>query len=264
MISKEMHGPWALVAGGSEGLGESFADRFAAVGIHLVLLARNVEKMEALAARIRGQYPVEVRICAADLTAPDMLDTVIKATDGLEIGSLLYIAGAGGKPYPLIDQPWEEALSTIQLNVVGQTALARHFGKAMADRQRGAIMLVGSLGCVAGSKRLAVYTAAKAYTQILAEGLWAELTPLGVDVAALLIGRTRTPALERSEVGNDGEMAVAETDDVADFAIENLQNGPVIVPPELQQAFDGLRSMPRRKAVEIMTRSLEPQTTNEK
>tara|TARA_R110001599_G_scaffold26856_2_gene94605 strand:- start:44987 stop:45781 length:795 start_codon:yes stop_codon:yes gene_type:complete len=264
MISKELHGPWALIAGGSEGLGESFADRLAAAGINLVLLARNVEKMEALAARIRGQCPAEVRVCAADLTAPDMLDTVIEATDGLAIGSLLYIAGAGGKPYPLIDQPWDEALSTIQLNVVGQTALARHFGKAMADRQRGAIMLVGSLGCVAGSKRLAVYTAAKAYTQILAEGLWAELTPLGVDVAAVLIGRTRTPALERSEIGNNGEMAVAETDDVADFAIENLQNGPVIVPPELQQAFDGLRSMPRRKAVEIMTRSLEPQTTNER
>lgn len=264
MISKELHGPWALVAGGSEGLGESFADRLAAAGINLVLLARNAVKMKALAARIRAQYSVEVRICTADLTAPDMLDTVKEATDGLEIGTLLYIAGAGGKPYALIDQPWHEALSTIQLNVVGQTALARHFGKAMAERRRGAIMLVGSLGCVAGSKRLAVYAAAKAYTQILAEGLWAELTPLSVDVAALLIGRTRTPVLERSEFGDSGDMAEAEPDDVADFAIENLQNGPVIVPPELQQAFDGLRSMPRRKAVEIMTRSLEPQTSSEK
>ena len=261
MIDRERHGPWSVIAGGSEGLAVEFADRLAGAGINLVLLARSVAKMESLAADIRTRHGVEVRCEPVDLTGPDMLAQVTRVTHGLEVGSLFYVAGAGGDPYPLIEQPLEDALHTIQLNVVGQTLLARHFGAAMAARGRGGIVLVGSLGCVAGSKRLAVYTASKAYTWIFAEGLWAELEPLGVDVIGLLIGRTRTPALARSSFGQRSDMAEAEPAAVVDFALENLQEGPIVVPPELQQAFDGLRAMPRRKAVKVMTRSLESQTS---
>lgn len=260
MIDREKHGPWAVIAGGSEGLAVEFADRLAAAGIDLVLLARSRAKMEALADDIRARHRVDVRPCVIDLASSGMLEKVAAFTRELEVGSLFYVAGAGGDPCPLVEQPVEELRQTIDLNVVGQTLLSRHFGKGMADRGRGAILLVGSLGCVAGSKRLAVYTASKAYTQILAEGLWAELAPLGVDVAGLLIGRTATPALERSRYGKDSDMPAADPVDVVDFAIERLQDGPVIVPPELQQGFDALRSMPRRKAVQIMTRSLDSQT----
>ncbi len=260
MIAKDQHGPWAVIAGGSEGLAVVLADRLGAAGINIVLLARSMGKMEALAADIAARHGVEVRPCAVDLTSPGMLGDVAAATDGLEVGSLFYVAGAGGDPAALIDQPIAEALHTINLNVVGQTLLARHFGGPMAARGRGGIVLVGSLGCVAGSKRLAVYAASKAYTWILAEGLWAELSPLGVDVIGLLIGRTRTPALERSTFGQDTDMAVADPAHVVDYALENLQEGPIVVPPELQQSFEALRGMPRRKAVSIMTRSLESQT----
>ena len=195
-----------------------------------------------------------------DLTAPDMLDRVSEVTDGLDVGSLFYVAGAGGEACELVEQPIADVRRTIDLNVIGQTLLARPFGQAMVQRGSGAILLVGSLGCVAGSKRLAVYAASKAYTQILAEGLWAEMQPHGVDVAALLIGRTRTPALERYEAGKESGMPTAEPADVVDFALANLQQGPVILPEELHQGFDALRSMPRAKAVKIMTKSLESQT----
>lgn len=260
MIDKDKHGPWAVIAGGSEGLAVEFADRLAAAGINIVLLARSLEKMDVLAGDLRDRHAVEVRCAAIELTAPDMLDHVSAATQGLDVGSLFYVAGAGGKAASLVDQPLEDVRQTIDLNVVGQTLLARHFGKAMVERGSGAILLVGSLGCVAGSKKLAVYAAAKAYTQILAEGLWAEMQPMGVDVAALLIGRTRTPALQRSDIGQGSDMPTAEPGDVVDFALENLQQGPVILPGDLQQSFDALRSMPRAKAVKIMTKSLESQT----
>ncbi len=261
MIDRKCHGPWAIIIGASEGLGPVFADRLAAEGINLVLMARSEGKLISLGAELQAEYGVKTLVCPIDLLAPDVMDKVAMATSGLEIGSLFYVAGAADIPNVLIDQPVENILATIALNVTGHTLFARHFGKAMAERGRGAILLVGSLGCVAGSKRLAVYTASKAYSQILAEGLWAELEPLGVDVAALLIGRTRTPALERSEFGKQSDMAVAEPADVVDFALHNLQQGPVIVPPELQTSFEALRSMPRRKAVQIMTRSLDSQTS---
>jgi hypothetical protein len=139
--------------------------------------------------------------------------------------------------------------------------LARHFGASMARRGRGAIILVGSGGASAGCYQLAVYSAVKAYTITFAEGLWAELSPYGVDVSALVIGRTRTPALERSEYGQGNDVPpAAEPDAIARFALGNITAGPVLVAPEVEPGFMALRAMPRRQAVETMTRALAPQT----
>jgi len=260
MIGAQRHGPWALVAGGSDGVGAAFAERLAEAGINLVLVGRNAERLEAAAATLRAAYPVEVRSLPLDLAAPDMLEQIVAATQGLEIGTLIYNAGAAGGPVALVEQPTEAALANIRLNVVGQTLLSQHFARGMVARGRGAIVLVGSLGAIAGCKNLAVYAGVKSFTQTFAEGLWAELTPHGIDVAALVIGRTRTPALERTELQANTGVPAAEPEDVVDFAIASLDQGPVLVPPEHMPGFTAMRGMPRRQAVEVMTRSLEPQT----
>jgi uncharacterized protein len=257
---RDQYGPWAVIAGGSEGVGAAFAMQLAAASINLVLIGRNTATLEATAAAVRAAHAVEVRTAAIDLTRADMVAVVRAVTDGLDIGMLVYNAGAAAGPVPLIDQPPEDAIKLIALNTVGQTLLSQHYGRAMAARGSGAIILVGSLGAIAGCKNLAVYGAVKAYTQTFAEALWAEMQPHGVDVAALMIGRTRTPALERTVLHDNTGVATAEPDDVVAFALANLDAGPVLVPPEHQASFDAMRAMPRRKAVNIMTRSLEPQT----
>jgi uncharacterized protein len=259
---KERYGPWAVIAGGSEGVGAAFAEQLAAKGINLVLIARTAATLETTATALRARHRVKVRTAAIDLARPDMMDAVRTAADGLDVGMLVYNAGAARGPVPLIEQPVDDALQLINLNAVGQTILAKHFARTMAARGSGAIVLVGSLGAIAGCKNLAVYGAVKAYTQTFAEALWAELQPAGVDVAALMIGRTRTPALERTELHENTGVATAEPADVAAFALANLDQGPVLVPPEHQPSFDAMRAMPRRKAVTIMTRSLEPQTSH--
>jgi uncharacterized protein len=256
------YGPWAVIAGGSEGVGASFAHQIAAEGINIVLLARNAATLAETATAVNSQHGVEVRTLRVDLTADDMLDRIEAATADVEIGTLIYNAGSAAGPVALIDQPLPQALSNIRLNVFGQTILAQHFARGMAARGRGAIVLVGSLGAIAGCKNLAVYGAVKSYTQTFAEGLWAEMQPHGVNVAALMIGRTRTPALERTELHENTGVPTAEPDDVVAYCLANLGEGPVLVPPEHQQSFDAMRAMPRRKAVQIMTRSLEPQTKN--
>ncbi|MFN4135088.1 MAG: SDR family NAD(P)-dependent oxidoreductase [Novosphingobium meiothermophilum] len=260
MTLAERYGPWALIAGGSEGVGAAFAGRLAAQGINLVLVARNPQTLAATAHTLRAAHGVEVRVLALDLTDEDMQARIAAATEGLEIGLLIYNAGAAGGPVALVDQPTARALATIRLNVIGQTLLAQHFARAMIARGRGAIVLVGSLGAIAGCRNLAVYSGVKSYTQTFAEALWAELQPHGVEVAALMIGRTRTPALERIDLDANPDMPAAEPEDVADFALANLANGPVLVPPEHEAGFAALRAMPRRKAVEIMTALLDPQT----
>ena len=257
----QKYGPWAVIAGGSQGVGVAFAEQLSAAGINLLLIARNAAKLDEVAAAIRKQHSVQVRTAAIDLTADDMVEQVATVSDDLDVGFLLYNAGAASGPKLVIDQSPKDIMHLIRLNTIGQTMLARHFGKAMAARGRGAIVLVGSGGANAGCYQLAVYSAVKAYTMTFAEGLWAELQPSGVDVAALMIGRTRTPALERSLYGQDSDVAAAEPDDIARFALANLANGPVLVPPELQASFLALRAMPRRQAVETMTRALSSQTS---
>jgi uncharacterized protein len=255
------YGPWAVIAGGSEGIGVAFAEQLAAAGINLLLIARNAAKLEAVAGAIKAQHGVVVRTAAVDLASPEMADKVTAVSNDIEVGLLVYNAGAVSGPKLVIDQEPEEIMQLIRLNTIGQTMLARHFGQAMAARGRGGIVLIGSMGANAGCKQLAVYSAVKAYTMTFAEALWAEMQPCGVDVVALIIGRTRTPALERSEYGQDSGVPAAEPDDIARFALANLANGPVLVPPELEAAFLALRAMPRRQAVETMTRALEPQTS---
>ncbi|MDP3675330.1 MAG: SDR family NAD(P)-dependent oxidoreductase [Novosphingobium sp.] len=254
------YGPWAVIAGGSEGVGASFAHQLAARGLNLVLVARKPGPLEETAAAVRAKHGVQVRTLALDLSHDGMLDAIRAVTDGLDVGTLIHNAGAASGPVALIDQPTENALANIRLNVIGQTVLAQHFARAMVARGRGAIVLVGSLGAIAGCKNLAVYAAVKSFTQTFAEGLWAEMKPHGVDAAALMIGRTRTPALERTPLHENTGVPAAEPDDVAAFVLANLAEGPVLVPPEHQASFDAMRAMPRRKAVTIMTRSLEPQT----
>jgi short-subunit dehydrogenase len=260
MITPERYGPWALVAGGSEGLGACFAHRLARAGLDLVLLARRADPLAATAQAVREATGRDVRTLALDLAGDNMLERIRAVTDGLDVGLLVYNAGGAGGPCALAEQKLDEALANLKLNAVGQTKLAHHFGAPMRARGRGGLIFIGSMGCIAGSKNLAVYSAAKAYTQTFAEALWAEMSPHGVDVLAAIIGRTLTPALLRAGLTDTEEAPAADPDAMAALALGNLQNGPVVVAPEHIEAFEAMRAMPRRKAVEIMARSMEAQT----
>ena len=120
-----------------------------------------------------------------------------EATDGLEVGLLIYNAGAANRTVEFLDDSFEDSLKQIKLACIGPVALARHFAPAMRERGRGGIVLVGSLACLSGASLLAVYSAVKAFNVNFAEGLWAELRPHGVDVCCTPLGMTYTEALQR-------------------------------------------------------------------
>jgi short-subunit dehydrogenase len=135
-------------------------------------------------------------------------------------------------------------MRVIQLNVVGQTVLAHHFGRRMAERGHGGIVLMGSLAGVAGSPSVVPYSGAKAYSQIFSEGLWWELKQQGVDVLHVVVGKTDTPAMQRLgiEHGDEGDHPSV----VATLALEELANGPVAVVPNMREAFVQLCTPDRR------------------
>jgi short-subunit dehydrogenase len=249
----DKYGQWAVIAGASEGIGASLADQLASRGLDLVLIARNGALLDEVATRAREEHGVQTRAVVLDLTDPDVGDRVAEATDGLEVGLVIYNAGASDRTTTFLDNEFEYSLKQIKLDCIGPTALARHFGPAMCERGRGGIVLVASLACVAGSATLAVYSAVKAFQHNFAEGLWAELRPHGVDVCCTPLGMTYTPAFQRMGFDYDPQMHML-SEDVAREIIENIGNGPVHVVGETNRAVASqVWTIDRRSLVEMMS-----------
>lgn len=217
------YGPWALIVGGSEGVGAAFARKLAAAGFKLVLVARKEAPLQALADELRTGGG-EVRIVSADLSQPDALARVRIATDDVEVGLLIYNAGANNTRGAFVELDPEVYRSVIGVNVIGQSEFARHYGGLMRPRERGGIILAGSMAGYMGAPSLAAYCGAKAFSRIFSEALWAECQAFGVDVLHLAIGFTATPAMER--LGYDLSAAQAP-EDVAQEGLDHLAQGPI-------------------------------------
>lgn len=229
MTDLAKYGPWAVVAGGSEGVGAEFAHQLATAGLHLVLVARTPGPLEATADAARA-LGVEVRTVATDLTDPGAVAAITAATADVEVGLLVYNAGANsyGRTFTVGELPGFQGV--IDLNITAMLALTHHYARPMKERRRGGILLVGSLAGYVGTSTEAIYGGVKAFGRIFAEGLWAELRDHDVDVLELVLGVTRTPAMERA--GLDFEvpgMHVSEPADVARQGLASLPNGPVHV-----------------------------------
>lgn len=229
------YGPWALIVGGSEGVGAAFARLLAADGFKLVLVARKPGPLEELASELRGTG-AEVRTLSVDLSHADALAQVRQGTDDVEVGLLIYNAGANETRGLFVELPENVTQSVLSITVLGQANFTRHYGKLMADRGRGGIILGGSLSSYIGSPTLAAYTASKAFSRIFSEAIWAEMAPLGVDVLHLNIGFTATPAMAR--LGMPVDLA-EPPETVAREGLDNIANGPVWIvstPGNLEKA----------------------------
>lgn len=251
----EQYGPWAVIAGGSEGIGASFARKIAAHGVNLVLIARKPQPLEEVAHQIGANSKVQVRTLSIDLTRPDLLESVRKITDDIEVGLLIYNAGAETRMMPFVEAPFEGVQHIIRLNVIGTTTLCHHFAPAMRNRRRGGIILVGSMAGFAGSATIAAYSASKAFVQMFGESLWYELRPYDVNVLSLIVSSTRTPAMARMGLDFDSApQTVMDPDDVAQEGLDNLANGPTWVPgAHNRQAMEMMCRPSRREVTEMMS-----------
>lgn len=261
------YGPWALIAGGSEGIGRSFALQLAARGLHLILVARRQEPLQATAREVRERFGVQVSAHAEDLTAPDLEQRLDALVAGREIGMLVYNAGATHGAGLLLDKPLGDALALVRLNCLGPLTLVHVLGSRMRARGRGGIILMSSMSALAGGGYVATYAATKAFDRVLAEGLWWELGACGVDVLGLLAGATATPAMARSTVRYDRQGTAAgqdamqklsivpmDPDDVAREALEHLGHGPIWIAGEKNRATaERLSRTPREEAIRLMS-----------
>jgi short-subunit dehydrogenase len=231
---KQKYGPWVLVCGASDGIGEAFAQQAAAAGLNVVLMARREERLRELAKSLESDHGVETRVLACDLTSPSLTEIVASATDDIEVGLLLYVAGSATDHLDLVDGELDFWIQQLRLNCDGPVRLAHHFGKKMRPRRRGGMMFLTSLACLSGASRMSLYTGTKAFDQMFAESLWHEMSPYDVDVLCLMVGATSTPTandklnLDFPALFPDMSM-VATAEQVARDGLENIGNGPVYV-----------------------------------
>lgn len=187
---------WALVTGASSGFGVDFARLLAERGANLVLVARRAEPMAELAGELEARHGVRVRVIAMDLARPGVGPELKAQLDheGIEVDILVNNAGLGVFG-DFLGQPWESTRNMLQLNIASLTELTHSFGRAMAARGRGRILLVASIGGYQATPLYAAYSASKAYVLSFGEALHEELRGRGVTVSVLSPGITQTSFL---------------------------------------------------------------------
>lgn len=248
------YGPWALVAGASEGIGRCFAEQIAACGINLVLLGRREGELQQCAQSIRAQHGVAVDVCARDLTDADLYPFIEDICARHEIGLLVYNAGASHGAELFLDQSLEQALHLVDLNCRGPLTLCHAAGSRMRARGRGGIILLSSLAALAGGSYIATYAATKSFDLILAQSLWHEMKPYGVDVLGLIAGATDTPAMARSGVQFGKFGAPMAPADVAREGLARLGTGPNwICGEENRSRVEAFRQGPTEQTIEFMS-----------
>lgn len=229
---QKRYGPWALVAGASDGVGREFAETLAGKGLNVVLLARRQQVLEQVAAGIERDHGVQTRVLAIDLAGTDAAQQIVAAVADLDVGFFVYCAGADPDYQPFLEQPLASAESMLHRNCAVPVQLCHHLAGLMVERGRGGIVIFGSGAGLVGTGNMVAYSASKAFDMVFAEALWCELNPKGVDVLGLILGETDTPALrrlreERGLAGPDEPVKGAATPrEVVQDALAHLSKGP--------------------------------------
>jgi short-subunit dehydrogenase len=223
---RQRYGEWALVTGASSGIGAAFARAFAREGISCVLTARREDRLQSLADELEKSHQVATRVVAVDLGVPAGADRLAEAVSDLEISILVNNAGFGSAGR-FGTQDRDQVRNMVELNCMAPAVLTSSLLPGMCERGRGALIVVGS---IAGSQPLplhALYSATKAFDNLLGEALWGELQGSGVDCLSVLPGTTETEfqaiSGELPHAGETPEAVVAKS-------LDALGRKPSLIP----------------------------------
>lgn len=253
---KDKYGPYALVAGASEGLGEAFARALAKRGLNLILIARRREKLAALSEALRLEYGVDVQFADLDL---GNLTALREYVAGLEARIGLLVYNAAYAPILPFDKVNEMQLETVvDVNVRAPLLLSKMLSQPMIERQKGGILLMSSLAGLQGSPGISAYSASKAFNIILAGSLWGELRTKGIDVTAVCAGAITTPGYRRAK-NKKNAPGTLNASAVAERSLKALGKGPIYVPGfvnKVAHLFLG-RLLPGKAAISLMQHQTE-------
>lgn len=219
------YGRWAIVSGAASGIGAAYTERLASLGMPLVLLDNQAVELEAQAAKLRAAHPkIDFRPVVVDLSDAAALNAALDELADLEIGLLVANAGFGAVGRWL-EVPLETKLNMIAVNCGSPMILAHRLTPAMVERGRGGVIVMASGSAEMGCSFIVSYAATKAFDRVFAEGLWAELSPYGIDVTTVMPGAVDTPGFRATiPAGHEPipQMRPVNPFTVVDAALEGL------------------------------------------
>ncbi|MDR5773315.1 MULTISPECIES: SDR family oxidoreductase [unclassified Caballeronia] len=242
------HRGTALVTGASSGIGAVYAERLARSGYDLILVARNREKLAALAERISNETQKGVEIIDADLNDRTALARVeAKLKDDASITLLVNNAGVGTHT-PLLDSDVDAMTRMIDLNVTALTRLTYAAVPGFVARGKGAVINIASIVSIAPELLNGVYGGTKAFVLAFSQSLHHELAAKGVRVQAVLPGATATDFWESGglPIDNLDPAIVMSAADMVDASLIGFERGELVTIPSLHdgakyQAYEAAR-----------------------
>ncbi|CAB5519440.1 Serine 3-dehydrogenase [Pseudomonas putida] len=246
----QSHPGTALITGASSGIGALYAERLAHRGYDLILIARNRERLNALAKRLTDETSRSVEVVAADLGNPDDLRQVelLLRTDA-SITLLVNNAGVGATQ-PLLESDVDKMQDMITLNVNVLTRLTYAAVPGLVARQ-GTLINIASVVALAPERLNGVYGGTKAFVLAFSQSLHHELADKHVRVQVVLPGATATDFWAAAGTPLDylpGEI-VMKADDMVDAALAGLDQGEFITIPSLPDLGDLERYEAARQAL---------------
>ena len=260
MRNLQHYGPWALVTGASDGIGKALADQIAAQGINVALVARTETRLHTLAAELQATHGVETMVLGADLADPLAVERIEDLTGGLDVG-LVVLAAGFGTTGTFLQTSVADEMALIAVNISAVSRLSHTFAGRLAGRDKGGLVLFGSIVGWQGVPGQANYAASKAYVQSLAEGLHDELEPHGVDVLAVAPGPVASGFGARAGLAMTGATA---PEVVATATLKALGRRRTVIPGARGRFLtSALRPLPRRFRSLILGRVIAGMRTRE-
>ncbi|WP_230280523.1 MULTISPECIES: SDR family NAD(P)-dependent oxidoreductase [unclassified Croceicoccus] len=227
------YGPWAVIAGASDGTGACYARQLAAMGINLVLISRRQEALDALGKQLASEYGIEFRALVADLTEQGAGGRIVEETADLDVGLYISNAGADGAGNGFLASPVERSLRLLTMNAANVLEATHGFGNRFLKRGKGGIIVMSSGAGLGGQPWLVMYSATKAFELNFVESLWAELDGQNVDILGMGAPIMDTPTLRKSTEGLGMDYTMAyDPDDVCALALASLGKEPLVLVPD--------------------------------
>lgn len=230
----------AIVTGASSGIGKVYAHRLARRGYDLLLVARNKERLDALATELARDTGRAVEVFPADLEKPaDVARIVIRLETDPAITLLLNNAGSGTEG-PVLNADAGKIDAMVQLNVVSLTQLSVAAVNAFAKNGRGTLINVASVVALMPEALLGAYSGTKAYVLNFTQSLQNEFQAGPIRIQAVLPGVTLTEFFDRAglDLTNYPPEMVMSVDELVDGALAGLDLGELITIPSLPDVAD--------------------------
>ncbi|HOY31201.1 MAG TPA: SDR family oxidoreductase [Bacteroidales bacterium] len=252
----------ALITGASSGIGLEMARIHASRGGNLVLVARNLKKLEELKSEFELKYSIRVHVIGKDLSVTDSAKEIYEEVRQQNISIDFLINNAGYGDYGLFtDTDWEKEARMLQLNIVTLTQLTKILLPDMISRGGGKIMNLGSTASFQPVALMTVYAATKAYVLSFSQAIHSELAGKGITVTALCPGLTESGFVDAAAMG-DSKMTTKKlptSREVAEYGYDAMIKGKAIAVHGLKNRLLIFlqRFVSRRMAVEMTKHLME-------